>query len=238
MLNAALSVAAHHKDLARKTQVTAPVPFANLAAQQSELAEQCKALFPPPPPPPAPVEPVEVPPTEEAAEVPGESDPPALAEPEPQPEIEPEPEPLVEKVVPDPVPPAPDPHPNIGKAYRHLVEAAAKLKAGDRDAAITSQNQAADALRYFILEYALKYVDVPPPAPPADPAPSEDAEPDDSELQLFLPGALTGERPKGGRLEWQVLGRRDRAALNENFARELPLEYREILKDYYEQLTE
>jgi hypothetical protein len=28
-----------------------------------------------------------------------------------------------------------------------------------------------------------------------------------------------------------VLGRRDRAALNENFARELPLEYRAILKD-------
>ena len=54
----------------------------------------------------------------------------------------------------------------------------------------------------------------------------------------FLPGALTGERPKGGRLEWQVLGRRDRAALNENFARELPLEYRAILKDYYERLTQ
>jgi hypothetical protein len=34
-----------------------------------------------------------------------------------------------------------------------------------------------------------------------------------------------------------VLGRRDRAGLNENFARELPLEYRAILKDYYEQLT-
>lgn len=111
------------------------------------------------------------------------------------------------------------------------------MESGDRDAAITSQNQAADALRYFILEYALKYVAVPPPAP-ADPAPSDDAEPDDSELQLFLPGSLTGERPKGGRLEWEVLGRRDRAALNENFARELPLEYREILKDYYEQLTE
>jgi len=34
-----------------------------------------------------------------------------------------------------------------------------------------------------------------------------------------------------------VLGRRDRAALNENFARELPLEYRAILKDYYERLA-
>jgi hypothetical protein len=34
-----------------------------------------------------------------------------------------------------------------------------------------------------------------------------------------------------------VLGKRDRAALNENFARELPLEYRAILKDYYERLA-
>ena len=244
MLNTALSVAAHHKDLARKTQVTEPAQLASLAAQQGMLAEQCKALFPPPPPPPPPppapvepVEPVEVPASEEAPE---EADPPGVAKPElePEPEPEPEPKPVVEEVVPALILPAPEPHPNIGKAHRHLVEAAAKLESGDRDAAITSQNQAADALRYFILEYALKYVDVPPPAPPADPAPSDDAEPDDSELQLFLPGALTGKRPKGGRLEWQVLGRRDRAALNENFARELPLEYREILKDYYERLTE
>ena len=51
------------------------------------------------------------------------------------------------------------------------------------------------------------------------------------------PAPLTGIKPKGGRLEWEVLGRRDRAALNENFARELPLEYRAILKDYYEKLT-
>ena len=57
-------------------------------------------------------------------------------------------------------------------------------------------------------------------------------------LPLFEPGALTGDKPKGGRLEWEVLGRRDRAALNENFARELPLEYRAILKDYYERLTQ
>ena len=53
-----------------------------------------------------------------------------------------------------------------------------------------------------------------------------------------MPGALTGTRPKGGRPEWQVIGRRERAALNENFARELPLEYRAILKDYYERLTQ
>jgi hypothetical protein len=58
------------------------------------------------------------------------------------------------------------------------------------------------------------------------------------DVPLFEPGAPTDTKPKGGRGEWEVLGRRDRAALNENFARELPLEYRAILKDYYEKLTQ
>ena len=56
-------------------------------------------------------------------------------------------------------------------------------------------------------------------------------------MNLFMPGAVTGVRPPDGKLEWEVLGKRDRAALNENFARELPLEYRAILKDYYERLA-
>jgi hypothetical protein len=119
----------------------------------------------------------------------------------------------------------------------HMAAAAAGLEKGDRAAAITSQSQTNDALRHFIIEYALKYVMIPPPAGPMPPAL---VDPDvilELDVPLFEPGALTGTKPKGGRLEWEVLGRRDRAALNENFARELPLEYRAILKDYYEKLT-
>ena len=190
LIHKALAVAAHHKDLSRKTHAATPAAtpeqLADFASRQRKLETRCAALLP------------------------------ASAEPAAK-----DAEPLA----------------NLVAAQRHLSEAAAKLESGKRDAAITSQRQAADALRYFILEYALKYVDVPPPPPPQDPAPSDDAVPDDGELQLFLPGALTGTKPKGGRLEWQVLGRRNRAALNENFARELPLEYRAILKDYYERLT-
>ena len=69
------------------------------------------------------------------------------------------------------------------------------------------------------------------------PGSAKDTPPIEAGLEFFMPGVITGTKPKGGRLEWQVIGRRDRAALNENFARELPLEYREILKDYYERLT-
>ncbi|MDA0839843.1 MAG: hypothetical protein O2857_18920 [Planctomycetota bacterium] len=133
--------------------------------------------------------------------------------------------------------PASESHPNLVAAHRHLSDAAAKLEASDRAAAISSQHEAGEVLRYFILEYALKYVDVPPPAPPEEGAPSDDAALEEGELHLIMPGALTGTKPRGGRVEWEVLGRRHRAALNENFARELPLEYRAILKDYYERLV-
>lgn len=128
-------------------------------------------------------------------------------------------------------------HPHLVAARRHLAEAARKLDVGSRAEALASQREAGEALRYFVLEYALKYVDVPPPPPPGDPAPSEDVIPEDDPMTLFMPGAVTGSRPKDGRVEWEVLGRRDRAALNENFARELPLEYRAILRDYYERLA-
>ena len=136
----------------------------------------------------------------------------------------------------------PKPSASLVAAQRHLSEAAAKLQAGELAPAITRQTEAGDALRYFIIEYALKYVTIPPPddgsgapGPPVDAPPMDSVERDSG---IFLPGAVTGTKPKGGRLEWEVLGRRDRAALNENFARELPLEYRAILKDYYEMLTE
>ncbi|MEJ6572593.1 MAG: hypothetical protein QNL01_08585 [Akkermansiaceae bacterium] len=43
--------------------------------------------------------------------------------------------------------------------------------------------------------------------------------------------------PKRKFLAAFVLCQRDRASLNENFARELPLEYRAVLKDYYERLA-
>jgi hypothetical protein len=57
------------------------------------------------------------------------------------------------------------------------------------------------------------------------------------QFELFMPGSVSGERPPDGKAEWEVLGKRERAALNENFARELPLEHRETLKNYFEILT-
>ncbi|MEN8865523.1 MAG: hypothetical protein ABF381_08070, partial [Akkermansiaceae bacterium] len=53
----------------------------------------------------------------------------------------------------------------------------------------------------------------------------------------FVSDLVAGEAPKDKNTEWQVLGNRDRAALNQNFARELPLEYRGTLKNYYERVA-
>jgi len=49
---------------------------------------------------------------------------------------------------------------------------------------------------------------------------------------------VSGESPKDQRTGWKVLGDRNRAALNQNFARELPLEYRGLLKNYYQRVAE
>jgi len=136
---------------------------------------------------------------------------------------------------PEPIPPA-NLHLKLVAARKELGKAASSCKASDRAKALASQKKAAESLRHFICEYALKFAVVPGP-PGEDETPSDVFIEREDVMQLFVKGVLTGERPPNGKLEWDVLGKRERAALNENFARELPLEYRAILKDYYERLT-
>ena len=135
----------------------------------------------------------------------------------------------------EPIPPA-NLHLKLVDTKDHLGKAAAGAKASDRAKALASQKKATEILRHFICEYALKFAVVSPPLDEGDSPEPEWKETEDM-LVLFARGVLTGKRPPDGKLEWEVLGRRDRASLNENFARELPLEYRAILKDYYERLA-
>jgi hypothetical protein len=143
--------------------------------------------------------------------------------------------PLVVVPAPTPIPPA-NLHLKLVAAKGHLAKAAASAKGGDRTKALASQRQASESLRHFIVEYALKFAYDPPPLEP-DETPSDNFSEQEDLMILFMPGAVTGKRPPDAELRWDVLGKRDRAALNENFARELPLEYRTILKDYYERLA-
>lgn len=123
-------------------------------------------------------------------------------------------------------------------AKAHLDKAAAAAGASDPIAATDEQRKAAENLRHFLVEYALTFIKPAGAPPPQPPAPTTDFSETQDTMTLFMPGAVTGVKPPDGKLEWEVLGQRDRAALNENFARELPLEYRAILKDYYERLAQ
>ena len=128
-------------------------------------------------------------------------------------------------------------HLKLESAKQHFAKAVAATKKGDRGASIASQDKAAEVLRHFVIEYAMKFLKAAGSAPPPPPAPTDVFTEKQDEFELFMPGAVTGVRPPDGRAEWEVLGKRDRAALNENFARELPLEHRDILKNYYERLV-
>ena len=123
-------------------------------------------------------------------------------------------------------------------AHNHLSKAAELLKSSNLKA-IAMQEAAGSDLRHFIIEQALALNTVVPPAAPSDPdaPPSEsgDASGDDLANSIGIIGAfVSGELPKNQRSEWEILKERSRAALHENFARELPLEYRGMLKSYFE----
>lgn len=131
-------------------------------------------------------------------------------------------------------------HEVIKMAREQMNKAIVEMKAADWKKAYSSQRLAGNYLRRFILEYALRYIRVKGPAMKKKSnkfgkGVAHLIQTDD--LKLFTKVAVSGDTPKDGRAEWEVLGSRDRAALNENFARELPLEYRDLLKDYYERLA-
>lgn len=123
------------------------------------------------------------------------------------------------------------------QANKSMVDAAGKLQSSDTKEAILLQHQSGELLRYFLVAYINELLVPPGPGSAGDPVPTDPVESLEDGMLMFMPGAVSGRKPKGGRQEWEVLGKRDRAALNENFARELPLEYRAVLKDYYERLA-
>lgn len=127
---------------------------------------------------------------------------------------------------------------HIEQANKLIAVAAAKLQSGAAKEAIDNQNQAGEMLRFCLIAYINELLSPPGPPSASDPVVTDPTEPSlEDDMIMYMPGAVSGTKPKGGRQEWEVLGKRDRAALNENFARELPLEYRAVLKDYYERLA-
>ena len=133
-----------------------------------------------------------------------------------------------------------EPHPMLQTASSALTQAASAMQSNDQNAVKTKQKEALHALRYFIIEKALIYDTATPPAAPSPGDPDAGGEGSDSESAFaagFISDFVSGEAPKEQRSEWKVRGERNRAALNQNFARELPLEYRGLLKNYYERVA-
>lgn len=145
----------------------------------------------------------------------------------------------------------PEALPALAKTQQKLAQATAKANEGElthpllaqahQQMATTDTMLAADqTLRHFIIEQALILnTAMPPPGGGSSDVVTE-AETTDlyySESVGFLSDFVSGEAPKDQKSEWEILGTRNRAALNQNFARELPLEYRATLKDYYERVA-
>lgn len=134
-----------------------------------------------------------------------------------------------------------EPHQMLKAASEELAAAAVAMQSPDRDAIKRRQKAAMQSLRHYIIEQALFLeTAAPPPAPsPGDPDDSGDGSDADSAFAAgFISDFVSGESPKDQRTGWKVLGDRNRAALNQNFARELPLEYRGLLKNYYQRVAE
>jgi hypothetical protein len=131
-------------------------------------------------------------------------------------------------------------HPMLAKAHEQMLPIAGMLNAPDKAAATTAQLAADRTLRHFIIEQALVLNTAVPPASSSDSDVLTESETDDlyfSEAVGAISDFVSGEAPKDKKSEWEILGERNRAALNQNFARELPLEYRATLKDYYERVA-
>lgn len=132
------------------------------------------------------------------------------------------------------------PHAMLGKAHDQMAPIAGMLTASSKPEAEAACLAADQTLRHFIIEQALILNTAVPPSSSSNQDVLTEAESDDldySESVGFVSDFVSGEAPKDQKSEWEILGERNRAALNQNFARELPLEYRATLKNYYERVA-
>ncbi len=131
------------------------------------------------------------------------------------------------------------PHPMLITAHQRIAAAAGALQSSDGGKSRRNQDAADQVLRHFIVEQALILETAKLPGSSSDEPVLTEAETDDlsESVANFVSDFVSGEAPKDQRTEWEVLGSRNRAALNQNFARELPLEFRGTLKNYYERVA-
>ena len=133
---------------------------------------------------------------------------------------------------------------HIDAAAAAMAQAVATLKASAREETVAHQQRAEKELRIAFAMNVVELIMALQPPPPGDPEAAIPLTLRDAPTPIsldhwfeFSKADPLGKLPKGTKGEWNSLMDRERAALNENFARELPLEYRRLLKDYYEALA-
>ena len=55
--------------------------------------------------------------------------------------------------------------------------------------------------------------------------------------RAFAKGSVSGTRPNDTRSDWKTLGDRKQDVVSERYIQHLPVEYRELLTDYYQALS-
>jgi hypothetical protein len=132
---------------------------------------------------------------------------------------------------------------SIHGAMTEMEGASSELKKPGRQAAAEHERLAEKNLRMGFARIVISLYGTPPDAPAT---PEETGVMDPNAIppmnsmehwSTFVKGTPGGADVNRDKMQWESLTERDRAALNENFARELPLEYRQLLKDYYEALA-
>jgi hypothetical protein len=131
----------------------------------------------------------------------------------------------------------------LDRAADAMSDAVTALNQGRRDQAIGHQQQAEKILRRFIAELTALILQINEDVPPE----AQGGGGDGWMVNTSMPMEsvrIFGEAPiaphqgaQVGPSTWEPLNARERAALSENFARELPLEYRTMLKAYYRSLA-
>ena len=135
----------------------------------------------------------------------------------------------------------------LDNAQYHMTGAWRHLSEGDREKAVDREYKAEKALRQALAQLTMSTF----------PAESEEGEMEEEEEEgtggpiapitanmgnesgwrTFFAASPKGKPVAKDSSEWESLTEREREALNENFARELPLEFREMLRDYYIELS-
>jgi len=132
-----------------------------------------------------------------------------------------------------------EPDPMLSEAGRRSSEAVKVFNVSELAELRRHLKIADEKLRHFIVDQAL-ILETAAPIAASSEGDGDSSEGSDSESAVaagFISDFVSGEAARDKSTEWKVLGDRNRAALNQNFARELPLEYRALLKNYYERVA-